>query len=39
MGILKGTGAAAAHPWDEDLYGEDRWDMPAFPDINGGNNQ
>lgn len=38
MGILKGTGANAGAPWDPDLYGPNRWDMPAFPNINGGNN-
>ncbi len=28
IGILKAS-SPDGHPWDPDLYGEDRWDMPA----------
>ena len=36
IGILK-TDATGDHPWDPDLYGEDRWQMPAdAPGDNGG---
>ena len=35
IGIEK-TDANQGHPWDPDLYGAERWGMPAFPNPNGG---